>query len=169
MGVVVCVTGFRGMDGGFRGNGGASRTSSCRSFSSAGLGPVELRIGFGAGISISCLAFIHSLSLLDTEEGLEVLCCARKDSLSSRTGGRSVASRAAICCGVGDRTEDLRSLRSGSGTELMLFSFLWFCPLCREFGTGEVAPNIPILSLTDPTSGGGLESASEETASLRWP
>lgn len=110
-----CVSGFRGITGGFRGNAGGSR-SSRRSFCSAGLGAARLRIALGAGISGSCLPIVNLLLLLGGVEigGLFCVCITPRGAaagFSSRTGDRSAASRAAICCGVCGRAGSLTSLR----------------------------------------------------------
>lgn len=131
------------------------------SFWSAGLGPAPPRIGLGAAISVS-RPLIQLLSLLKGEEGLDVLCCVTKGADSSRTGFRAVANRAATCCGVWDRTGSLTSLRSKPVEELTLFASSWSWSIPCRLGVLEVAANLPILSLTEPISG-GLESVSEGT------
>ena len=78
----------------------------------------------------------------------------READFSFRTGERSEASLAATCCGVLDRTGSLRSLRSVSGA-------FWFFLLFNGLVARELAANSPILSLTEPVSGGGMESVSD--------
>lgn len=132
------------------------------SFWSAGLGPVPPRTGFGAAISRS-RPFIQLLSRLAGEDGLDVfLCCVRKGAVSSRTGFRAVANRAATCCGVWDRTGSLTSLRSKPVDELTPLASSWSWSLLCTLSVLGVAANLPILSLTEPISG-GLESVSEGT------